>query len=217
MNLNLNLGQWIVIGLSAVMVIWYIGANSANRNLGMSIYRWLVSSLEPIGKISSVEWFDSPGSGGKLVVSQPMRSFRKVEIIYLLERREFLPYWIVSHLQGKRDEVRILMDLRIAPKSHLEVVPGSPLGSIQPTQDDLHSPSKHQTAHAGFAINYEDNESDRLLERLKVFLDAYEQTVVRIRLQPKNPHLVIIARVKPLLRIEPKSYLSSVRDWFQES
>ena len=208
---NLNLGQWIVIGLSAFMLAWYFGANAINRNRGVSAYRWLYHSLEGVGKINTAEWFGSSSSGGRLLVEKPSRPFRRLEAIFLLERREFLPYWIVKHLQGWRDEVKIIIDLRTSPKIDLVIARTEYPSPDSPDYD--HIPS-------GFKILLSDgypaqNDLTPLLEKLAPFLNANASYLRKITLRSMSPHLEINAHLAPMLETFPAVLFPSLQEIFQ--
>jgi len=208
---NLNLGQWIVIGLSAFMLAWYFGANAVNRNRGVAAYRWLYHSLEGVGKITTAEWFGSSSSGGRLLVEKPSRPFRRLEAVFLLERREFLPYWIVKHIQGWRDEVKIKIDLQTSPKLDLVIAhtenpksASSATDPIPPGYEILPSDgSPHQTDLAP------------LLEKLAPFLRANASYIQNLTIRPTSPHIEISGRLNPMLSASPSALFTSLQEIFQ--
>jgi hypothetical protein len=207
MQIDLDLGQWIVIGLSGFMFIWYILAISANRKRGIATYRWLRQGLEAVGKISSAEWIGASNMGARMVVAKPAKPFRRVEAHYLLEPREFLPYWLFSILRGKRDEVVVKVALRMTPSGSLEI--GRTAGRKRlPVKDQIHP--EFQVVHA-------DLEDAQLRAKVEAFLGENGSTVKKIILQPQVPHIELHARLKPLLRSSPESYFSRLLGWYQPS
>jgi hypothetical protein len=211
---NLNLGQWIVIGLSAVMLVWYFAANAINRRRGVAAYRWLYHSLEEVGKITRSEWFGSSSSGGRILVEKPARPFRRLEAVFLLERREFLPYWIIKHLQGWRDEVNIKVSLRSSPK--LDLVIASTKSARQRT-------SSGDQIIAGFQVLPADQASqsppekyqERLLEGITAFLNENRSFVNRITLRSASPHVEIDALLSPMLDASPQKLFTTLQECFQ--
>lgn len=207
---NLNLGQWIVIGLSAVMLAWYFAANAINRNRGVAIYRWLYHSLEEVGKITTAEWFGSSSSGGRLLVEKPARPFRRLEAVFLLERREFLPYWIIKHLQGWRDEVHIKAVLRASPKLDLVVARQKNPSQAAPSDDRI---------PAGFKLLPDDQAATEnlptpILEGLKAFLSGNGSYVQKITLRSVSPHIEIDALMNPMLDASPATLFKSLQECF---
>jgi hypothetical protein len=112
----MDLGQWIVIGLSVGMVAWFFGASSYNRQREEKAFRWIYRGLkrhgepEPLGRAGSRARL--PG----LEVSTASGPFRKIVVLYRLERRENPPLWIFQHMQGKRDELEVKLVLKQAAK-----------------------------------------------------------------------------------------------------
>ena len=86
MNFDLDLGQWIVIGLSAFLLLWYFLVNSISRKRGTAISRWLFRCLESVGEISNAEWIGASNMGARLTVKKAKNPFRRVEAHYLLEQ-----------------------------------------------------------------------------------------------------------------------------------
>jgi hypothetical protein len=208
MNFDLDIGQWIVIALSAFLFLWYFLAGSLNRKRGTAAYRWLRQGMETIGKISDAEWIGASNMGARLTVKKAKKPFRRVESHYLLEPREFLPYWLASRLKGKRDEVLISAVLRIVPKESLEIQreagkrPGqlADSGRIDP----------------GFQLVGSELEDTQLLDKVNNFLAEYGETVERIVIQRNSPHLEIYARIKPLLDSPAESYFGILLTLFQD-
>lgn len=207
MQIDLDLGQWIVIGLSGFMFIWYILAISANRKKGIATYRWLRQGLEAVGKISSAEWIGASNMGARMVVAKPAKPFRRVEAHYLLEPREFLPYWLFSILRGKRDEVVIKVALRMTPSGSLEIRRAAGRKKL-PAKDQI---------HPDFQVVHADLEDAQLRAKVEAFLGENGSTVKKIILQPQVPHIELHARLKPLLRSSPEAYFSRLLSWYQPS
>ncbi len=216
MEFDLDLGQWIVVGLSAFLFVWYIGANSLNRRRGIATYRWLYRCMEAVGEITHSEWIGSSGAGARLAVEKPSRPFRRVEALYLLEPREFLPYWILSYLQGKRDVVVVKITLRSVPKVTLEVEPAKGRGAKQPLAGGKNqAPERHQPVE-GFHVSTEGPGDAQVMEGVSVFLRDYGAGVKVISLRQEAPHLEIRASLKALTGLPAEGFLLPIRGWFQQ-
>jgi hypothetical protein len=217
MNFDLNIGQWIVIVLSAFLFVWFFAANSYNRRRGIAAYRWLRQALEEMGNSIHAEWIGASSAGARLMIEKASRPFRRVEAIYLLEPREFPPYWAFSRLRGKRDEVVIKITLRTAPKGGFEIRrdagrrnPKMGPGETGPTLMSVRSGEKYMIISDG------QNEG-RLLEAVETFLADHPASIESISLQPKVPHLVLHARLAPLLRSPAEAYFTPLQNWFQDN
>jgi len=207
MQIDLDLGQWIVIALSGFLFVWYLLVGSANRKRGIAAYRWLREGLESLGNISSAEWIGASNVGARFVVAKPAKPFRRVEAHYLLEPREFLPYWLFSLMRGKRDEVVIKIALRMTPSGNLEIRRAG--GWKRPPVKD--------SVHPDFQVVGADLEDAALMAKVKAFLDENGPTVKAINLQGQVPHIELHVRLNPLMRSSPEAYFNNLLGWYQSS
>ena len=215
MDFDLDMGQQIVIALSAALFIWYLGASAINRRRGIALYRWLYRALQELGEVGHTEWIGSSSAGARLLVDKARQPFRSVLAVYLLEPREFLPYWILSRLKGKRDGVVIRCTLRSAPKVTMEVRQEARRRFNLKSREDANKAQEFRKFHKGFMVNIEDGRASHALEGIRNFLEAQGANVKLIIIQRKAPHLEIHARVKPLLQTSPESYLAYLGEWFE--
>lgn len=211
--MNLDLGQWIVIALCAILFIWYFIGSSINRRRGLATYRWLRRSLEPLGEITDVRWLGSSSSGAQLVVKHAAKPFRRVEVVFVLETREILPYWIVTHLWGKRDEISINASLRKAPFTDVKVWQKQDREYKQFLLGDQNVEYKLIQSDEGFQIAVSSHAEDQELVRIREFMLELGDVVKQISLQPDPPHLMIKAKLKPLLDISPQVFSLGLLSW----
>jgi len=209
-DFDLDLGQWVVIALSAFLFLWYFAASTLNRQRGIATYRWLRQSLEAVGKVSIAEWIGSSNMGARLVVKKAAKPFGRVEARYLLEPREFLPYWLYSRLKGKRDEIVIQVTLRYALKANFEITNREIGHQVQKSLAGNQVPQGPQNA-------YTDPEEAHLRSMLETFLAEYGSTTEKIIVRRESPHLTIHARIKPLLLSPAESYFRTLLTSFQDS
>lgn len=215
MNFDLNLGQYVVIALSVVLFIWYFWANSANRKRSTAIYRWLRQSLETFGEISDAEWIGAANMGARLTIKKAKKPFRRVEVHYVLEPREFPPYWLYSRLRGKRDEVVIKITLRAAPRGRLEIQRLTGLKRAQTNSSELAETQLMIPSGEKFLIQSDGQVNEGLMEAIEVFLNDHPDSVESISIQPERPHLVLCERLVPLLHSPADSYFTPMQNWFQ--
>lgn len=202
MDLDLNLGQWIIIGLSAFLFVWFFIASAANRKQGIAIYRWLRRALGAYGDVSQAEWIGASNMGARLLVDKAASPLRRARARYLLEPREFLPYWLASRLRGKRDRVVIQLDLRRPPSATLEI------GRVSGRRAETAGSAEGMPP--GFQLLRAEGDSAPLLEGVQGFLASQGATVERLLLQRQAPHLELEAWPKPLLRAPADAYLSAL-------
>ena len=206
----MNLGQWIVIGLCAILLGWYLAASQFNRRRRLATYRWLRRGLEQVGDRIEAQWLGSSSTGAKLVISKAEKPYRKMEAMYLLETREILPYWILTHLRGRRDELVIKANLRQAPKTEVWVERTDQRKKIGQLPEDQKGAYQELTDPAGFSILQNGSVDPEMELSLRAFLDESGEALETMRLQPKLPHLEIRLQIKSLLTKAPDSFFNKL-------
>jgi hypothetical protein len=119
MEADMDLGQLIVIGLSVVMVAWFFGMSTYNRQREEKIFRWIYRSLKKYGEPSPVEQAGKRARIPGLEVSKAKGPFQRIQVNFRLERRENPPLWLFQHLQGLRDELEIRLRLKSTLKNRI--------------------------------------------------------------------------------------------------
>jgi len=114
-----QLATQIVIGLSIILVLWYPLGRQMNRRRGLQALRWLREGIGTYEGQASVNWMGA--SGFRVDIQGALGPFKRVGMMVLLESREILLLWIVNRLRGKRDILIIKGDLRLKPKTDLEL------------------------------------------------------------------------------------------------
>ena len=207
----MNLGQWIVIGLCALLLAWYFGASMFNRRRGLATYQWLRRGLEQVGDKIEAQWLGSSSTGAKLVIPRAEKPFRRLEAMYLLETREILPYWILTHLRGRRDEFMIKAVLRKVSKTEFVVAridQRKKTGLVPENYEELKAPD-------GFSISRHGPQDQESEQRLREFLSEAGDPIERISLQQKSPHLEISMRIDSLEMTPANSFFSNLMSWLE--
>lgn len=196
----MDTGQWIAIGLSAVLGAWYVVGALINRRRGVATYQWLQKGLEQIGKISEAKWIGSSGSGARLLVTRAARPFRRIEIIFLLESREIMPIWLFNRLRDKQDEMILKAVLRKPPAWELEAAPEGDrkLKGYLSNPGEGRTPFEQVSAPEGFSVLARRRSTTDDLEALSRFLAKYPKAVVQFSLRKQPPHLILRLKVPPV-------------------
>ena len=210
--MDLNLGEWLVIGLCAFLFVWYLGWNIFNRRRGIATYYWLRRFLGKIGEISQAGWLGASSSGARLGVAHGKKPFRQVEASYWLESRELLPLWIIHLLRGRQEVVQIQASLQLTPKYSIEI------GRDDDRYfDRLMAQKGYSLGNEPLAENYRiawtSSETPADTKELKDFLDDNREVIQRISLRKESPQLQLQARIKPLLAISPDTFFDSLQSW----
>ena len=98
--MELDMGQWVVIGICAFLIIGYIRGFYYNRQRAGQILAWLHEGLKTLGMVSAGEKLPGMATGGRLEVKQAAPPFRRAEAVYLLSPRENPLFWLFHRLQG---------------------------------------------------------------------------------------------------------------------
>jgi hypothetical protein len=211
----MNIGQWIVIALCAILLVWYLAASQFNRRRGLATYRWLRRGLEQVGDRIEAQWLGSSSTGAKLVIPKAEKPYRRVEVMYLLETREILPYWLLSHLRGRRDELVINATLRQVPKIEVRVERTAQPQEIGQLPPDQPQPHQELPVPVGFTITQNGPGDPGSEQRLSAFLGEVGEPLESLVLQSGTPHLEIKLQVKTLLATPPDSFFAMLRSWLQ--
>lgn len=210
----MDLGQWIVIGLSALLGIWFGVASIYNRRRGVSTYHWLREGLSSQGKISEAAWIGSSGSGARLVVGKADTPFRRIEVIFLLESREILPLWLFNRFRRKLDEMILKSDLRSMPSQEIEVARERDQAARSLEEQAQTTGRERIEAPEGFVITARGVKSGVFTERLNSFLVNYGQAIKRISVQRKSPQLMVQAELPSLRESEAELFFVALKETF---
>lgn len=191
----MEIGQWIVIGLSAAMLVWYLSGHVYNRRKGEKTLQWLNAGLQQFGKTEIPRLAAPVASRGYVNVPKASSPFRKLEAFYILETRENLPLWLFQLKSGKRDEIILRASLKTAPLQDLEAG-GSKDGDFRLLlSNETKRPYTLVPAPDGYELARRGRKQDEALDCLRTLIERYPGAIKRFSLQSKDPHLLV--RVRP--------------------
>jgi hypothetical protein len=208
--MQLNTGQWVVIGVCFVLIAGYIWGYYVNRRMAEQVLSWLKTGLGKWGQMTPGERLGSLVSGGKLNINQPVEPLQRIEIIYLLAPRENLIFWLFDSLRGRRDELVVKISYRAAPKKEDLLEAGFPRD--RDFQQAANQAGKAPAAliDGGLAIA-QPNQASVIADRTRDFLQKYGKAVQRLSIRQTYPHLLLRARLKPLLNQPAEAFFTTVR------
>ena len=209
----MNLGQYIIIGLSIFMGLWYIIFASINRKRGIATFHWLRDGLQTTGKVSEARWIGSSGSGARLTVGRADRPFQRIEVVFLLESREILPLWLVNLLRNKRDEMILKANLRSLPSGEIEVCRSGSKDVKELLAGGKSSPYQQVASVAGLEVLSRGNANEVQVAKLQSFIEKYNSAVKRISLQRQMPHLIIRADLPPIREEGSDKFFEDLNAW----
>lgn len=178
-----QLATQIIIGLSILLVLWYPFGRQMNKRRGLQALRWLREGIRVYEGQASVTWVGA--SAFRVDVQGALGPFKKVGMMVLLEARELLLLWVINRLRGQRDILVIKGDLRLKPKSDLEMTrqgwrAGRAMRALEKEGWTVDSLNGMLIALKGDA---------EIASRLTSTLSE-ASGVVRLSLRKKSPHLI---------------------------
>lgn len=201
-------GDWLVIGLSAVLIAWYIVGYIVNRSRAEHIYRWLRAGLKPWGQLTAGERLGTWSAGGRLAVTKPVSPFRQVDVIFLLEPRENVLFWIFSMLRGKRDTLILRINLRKTRPAELELARQGDR-EFQQIVSQAKKPFSSIPAPTGYKL-VSRSENNETAADVLAFIEKYSPAIQRVSLRKREPHLLIRANLPQLTGQPAEEFFAAI-------
>jgi hypothetical protein len=199
-----------VIGLSVFLALWYGGGHLYNRRRGQRLFRWLEAGLDVLGGEREAGWLGSPAAGARINVTRATPPFRRLEITLLLENREILPLWLLSHLRGKRDGLIIKATLRSPRRGEVEIMPAT--GPVaQGLRREQERPWTWQEGPYDLFIAYRGSGAQPQAAGLAPWLEAYGAHLHRFSWRKADPHIQLQANVAGLLATPCETLLTDLQ------
>ncbi|MGQ9832906.1 MAG: hypothetical protein ACUVRJ_03760 [Candidatus Villigracilaceae bacterium] len=195
--MELNLGQWIVIGISAFMILGYIRGYYDNRRRAEQVLTWLHKGLEVLGPVAAGEKLPGMTTGGRLEVKHAVAPLRRAEAVYLLAPRENLFFWLFHRLQGKGDELILWLTFQSRPTYEVEV---ARRGDRQ-FEKRLKEPNRKSlvmTEGPRDLLVAISEQNGNFSEKVKSVMQRYGAAILRLSVRGNKPHLFLRANLQAL-------------------
>jgi hypothetical protein len=210
--MELNLGQWVVIGICGFLILGYIRGFYYNRQRAGQVLAWLREGLETFGSVSVGEKLPGMATGGRLEVKRAVAPIRKVEAVYLLAPRENLLFWLFHLLQGKRDEMILWITYQSKPEQDVEVArPGDRQFASRLKASDKKALTVSD-APRGLQFASEGKKDGTLSDKVRSLLEKYGSVVYRLALRENKPHLFLRANLRLMQVVSAPEFFSALRD-----
>ncbi|GAB4505507.1 MAG: hypothetical protein Fur0043_25030 [Anaerolineales bacterium] len=195
--MELSPGQWLVIGISALLILGYIRGYYYNRQRAEEVLSWLHAGLESLGPVSAGGKLPGMATGGRLEVKHAASRLRRAEAVYLLAPRENLFFWLFHRLQGKDDELILWLTFQAKPGHEVEV---ARRGDSQ-FEKRLKESGKKFTivseSPRGLVIAASPN-NQQVTAKVQTLLHEYAPAIQRLSLRENKPHLFLRANLHTL-------------------
>lgn len=210
--MELNLGQWVVIGVCAILILGYIRGFYYNRQRAGQVLAWLYEGLKTLGPVSAGDKLPGMASGGRLEVKRAVAPIKCVEAVYLLAPRENLLFWLFHLLQGKRDELILWVTYQSKPEQEVEVArPGDrQFGSRLKASDK--KPLTVSEGPRGLLVASEQKKEGALTNRVQSLLEQYGAVVYRLALRDNKPHLFLRVNLRVMQLVSAPEFFLALRE-----
>ncbi len=191
----MDLGQVFVIALSVVLAVGYFWGMLINRKRGIATYYWLREGLQDaVGEVTEARWIGSAASGARLTVGEARAPFRRMEVVFLLEAREILPWWLFQRLRGRRDQMVLKASLRALAPS-LDAA-----RSDSPELRQMQAEGKPRLVEGpqGFTFLLRGKTREADLKPWEAFLARYGDALISLSVSRRQPHVVLRLSLPPL-------------------
>jgi hypothetical protein len=205
-------GQWVAIGLSVLILLWFLVGAMINQRRGHLTYDWLVKGLSLFGKVEPLRRDKLLQAAAHLRVDQLSEPFRRMEVIYTLEPRENFPLWVFGRLRGRRDAFFLRADLKPAPVQDVEAGRKNDRAFATFLAGQLKEPYASQTLPGQLEIAWRGKKDKEYLKQISAFLEKYDAAIVRFSLHRAAPHLTLKAELPPLQSGEAAEFLQNLQE-----
>jgi hypothetical protein len=210
--MQLNLGQWVVIIIAAILILGYILGYYYNRQRAEQIFKWLKQGLSTLGEVSLGEKLPGMATGGRLEVNQAAAPLKRVEVVYMLAPRENLLFLIFHLLQGRGDELIVWINYQSKPEQCVEVARKGDRQFEKRLTDKEKPALSISNGNSGLQIAVEEKPGALLASKVKSFLQHYPSTVIRLALRPEKPHLFLRANLHHMQRVTTEELFTALKE-----
>lgn len=207
--MELNLGQWVIIVISALLIIGYIRGFYYNRQVAAQIHTWLYEGLKSLGPVSAGKKLPGMATGGRLEVKQAAPPLRRMEAVYLLAPRDNPLFWLFHRLQGKGDELVLWITFQSSPPQDVEVARRGDRQMQSRLKASDQKPLILSDGPHGLLVA-----SEEKLEtppgKVLSFLERYGSVVTRLAIRGNKPHLFCRTNLRVMRSGPAAEFLSAL-------
>ena len=210
--MQLNVGQWVVIGVCAFLILGYVRGFYYNRRRAVEVLAWLNEGLKTFGPVTAGEKLPGMATGGRLEVKRAETPVRRVEVVYLLAPRENLLFWLFHLLQGKRDELIVWVTYQSRPEQEVEVARRGDRQFESRLKAADKKPLTVSPGPRGLSIASEGKKGGVLAGKIQSILEQYGSAVYRLALRDNKPHLFLRVNLRVMQSAPAVEFFSALRD-----
>lgn len=210
--MELNFGQWTIIGICAVLILGYIRGYYYNRRRAEQVLVWLHDGLKMFGTVSTGGKLPGMATGGRLEVKRATAPLRRVEAVYLLAPRENILFWLFHLLLGRRDELIVWMTYQSKPEQEIEVARRGDRQFESRLKKKDKKPLTVSYGSHGLLVASEQEKGNALKGNVQSFLKQYGRVVYRLAVRENKPHLFLRVNLRVMQSTSATELLSTLRE-----
>jgi hypothetical protein len=190
---SLNLGQWLVIGLSVVVGIWFVAGVALNRRTGRAAGALISSSLEGYS-CGTPRWLDLATLGVAVKPTIQGLPVERMEAVFSLERRENLPLFLFQHIAGKRDTLALRAILKKKPDFEAHLLQANELASVNALKTGREPPLHETDTADGFKLFTGGEPPEAIVSAFEDLGKRFKSDLVRLSMRPDSPNMLLHVR-----------------------
>jgi hypothetical protein len=202
-----------VIGLSVLLVVWYIVGWQMNRRRGERLLKWVIQGLRAMSNKITVSRLGA--SGFQVNVGKGQAPFKRIEATILLQPREILLLWIFNLLRGQADALVLKGTLRASPRGEVKVIKKRRrLAGRVLKELDEGTWTCQETAN-GLVIACRGEKGQHQVDAISHLVEGLSPHLLRLSLSKKDPHLLVSLSLAGVDEQSVLLFLSSLQNLAQ--
>lgn len=179
----------IVAGLALGVTGWFFLAAQWNARRNHDALRWLRAGLPLLAERTSMSWMGT--TGVRLDMSAAREPFKSVEILTLMEPRDVVPLWILSHLQGRRDVMIVRCHLQRHARVEFDLLKPGTWSGKDVLRRGLPAEWTQTTLDGGMLLASEGPDATRAAQDIRARLNKLSPYLMRVSVRRTVPHIEI--------------------------
>jgi hypothetical protein len=190
--MTMNLGD-IFVGAAAAFMLaltaWFFIGAQWNVKRIHDVLRWLRAGLPLLGERTTMRWLGT--TGVHLGMEAANAPFKSVELMILMEPRDVVPLWLLSHLQGRRDILLVRGHLRRHARVEFDLLDKTSWSGKDALRHNIAKEWPRSTLSDGFLLASEGADATLAAQQVKAQLGRLAPNLYRIAVRRTVPHVEV--------------------------
>ena len=204
----------IFIGIAAALALaftaWFFLGAQLNVRRAHEALRWLRDGLPLLGEKTTMNWLGT--TGVDLNMNAANAPYKSVEILVLMEPRDVVPLWLLSHAQGRRDILIFRGHLRRHARVEFDLIDRKSWNGKEALR---HSVPKEWTQSAlpeGLLLASESPDATLMAGQMKARLGRLAPYLYHVAVRRTVPHIEVCLYLPWRSGISSSDVLNTMKD-----